>query len=100
MAASSWLHGADEHHRQYAGEAHRRLHATAAVLYRLRPDLVPERHRPAGAGTGDYRSAFAGALARERGSAELGRFPGSFWLQGGPADGSRTGLSSLVSVLG
>src|SRR5208282_1462759 len=93
------VHSAYEYTRQHAGEAHRRLHAAAAVLHRLRPDLVPERDRPASASAGDHRSTLAGAVARERRGAELGRVRRGVWLQSEPADGARTGVSSLVGIV-
>src|ERR1017187_3582180 len=90
------IHRADEYHRQHAGEAHGRLHAPAALLSGVRPDLVPERDRPAGPSAGDHRSTFARTLAGEWGGAKFGCVPGSVWLQGGPADGARERLPGLV----
>ena len=52
----------------------------------------------AGAGAGDYRSALAGTMARQRSGAELGRVPGGVWLQGGPAHGARTGVPGVVGI--
>ena len=69
----------------------------AALLHFLRPDLVPERDRAAGAQAGDHRSAFAGTLARERRGAELGGLPGGVRMQGRTADGERKCLPSLVA---
>ena len=92
------LYGADQHHRQHTGQAHRRLHGPAALLPGLRPDLVSERNRSAGAEAGHHRSAFARALAGERRGAELGRVRGGVRLQGRPAHGSRKCLPGMVRL--
>ncbi len=78
---------------------YRRLHAAAAVLSGVRPDLVPERYRPAGACAGHHRSALSRTLAGEWSGAELRRVPGGVWLQGRSADGERERLQGLVKEI-
>ena len=72
--------------------------AAAALLPGLRPDLVSERDRSAGAEAGHHRSAFARALAGQRRGAELGCVRGGVRLQGRPAHGSRKCLPGMVRL--
>ena len=78
------------------GAAARRLHARAALLPGLGPDLVPERDRGERPPARADRPALAGPLPRERRRLEHARVPEGVRLQGGPADGARERLPGVV----
>ncbi len=73
--------------------------ATAAIFPGVWADLVPERDRSGGAQARLDRSTLAGTLASEWRSAELGRVPAGFWMQGRPAHGERKRLPGMVSTI-
>ena len=74
----------------------RRVHARAAALPGLGPDLVPERDRGEQQAAGADGLALAGPVPRERGGLEHARVPGSLRLSGGLADGAREALPGVV----
>ena len=80
------------------GQGHaRRLHPGAALLHRLRADLVPEPDRAVGARAGQDRSAQLRRVAREGHRAELRGVRQGVRLQGGPAhDAGERRLPDLV----
>ena len=76
-----------------------RLHAGAAILPRIRPDLVREHRAPGSTRPRHDGPPLARPLSRQRHATELAGVPKGIFLQGGTADGQSERLPRLVGPL-
>ncbi len=91
-------YGASRHAGRAPGRAAGRLHAAAALLPGLRPDLVPEHHAGSGPAARPDRPALARPVARQRRGREHAGVRAGLQLQAGPADGAGERLPGLVAA--